>query len=108
MSNVARPRKSDGVISLCWDCQNYSCQWIKEGKPIPGWTAEKNIIHNREKDTESFSVKRCPEFLSAVDYEDVRCPGCGKLLFRREKGSGGIVSIKCRRCKKINLIYPGK
>lgn len=106
---MARPNKFSGKNSLCWECKNTACRWIREGKPVKGWTAEKTNIHNVEKDVPSYNVKKCPEFLGAVDYEDVRCPECRKLLFRREKRKGtGIISVKCRRCGKINLIYPEK
>lgn len=105
---MARPSKLDGKNSICWECKNYSCPWIKEGKPVKGWKAEKTKIHNLEKDTDSFSVKSCPEFLGAADLEEVRCRYCNRVLLKREKRRNyGVISVKCRRCGKNNLIFPG-
>lgn len=30
---------SDRHASLCYSCSVCSCEWIRCGKPVPGWTA---------------------------------------------------------------------
>ena len=73
---------------------------------MPGWKAKKTKIHNLEKDTSSFAVSKCPEYLGAEDMEEIRCNYCNKLLFKREKHkSNGFVTAKCLRCGKNNLIF---
>lgn len=95
-----------GGGSLCQWCKNYKCAWIKDGKPVKGWEAKKTVIHESEKEVESYKVVKCPEFLTDEDFDTVRCEYCNKVLFRYEKRhKHGVVSIKCRRCGKINLIF---
>ncbi len=104
MSDVGS--KATGKQSLCWQCKNYSCPWIKEGRPVKGWKADKAIIHNREKDTASFCVKKCPEFIGTGAVEQVRCKSCGKLLFERERRKyNDVVTIKCPRCKHLAVYF---
>ena len=32
---------------------------------------------------------------------DIKCPYCGKLLFKAKLKKGCYIEIKCHRCKKI-------
>ncbi|MEL7113969.1 MAG: Com family DNA-binding transcriptional regulator [Pseudomonadota bacterium] len=39
--------------------------------------------------------------------EEIRCSGCGKLLFKMEHGAlAGTLSIKCPRCGAFNNLRP--
>lgn len=40
---------------------------------------------------------------------EIRCTKCTRLLFKMEPGAlGGVLSIKCGRCKSINVLRPIK
>lgn len=36
--------------------------------------------------------------------QEVRCPKCGRLLFRYEGKLAAEVEVKCRRCKAVVLV----
>lgn len=39
--------------------------------------------------------------------ETFRCGGCNALLFKADFGAvTGLIEIKCRRCRQINLMRP--
>ncbi|WP_224825580.1 Com family DNA-binding transcriptional regulator [Cognatishimia sp. MH4019] len=39
--------------------------------------------------------------------EEIRCTHCAKLLFKMEPdGLVGVLSIKCPRCRNINVLRP--
>ena len=40
--------------TLCWECNNNSCSWVCDLKPVENWEAEKNKA--------SYIVKNCPKF----------------------------------------------
>ena len=94
--------RASGKQSLCWECKNISCPWIKSGKPVKGWQAKETVIPNPEKDIKSYNVTKCPEFKTTGEMEQVRCKHCGKLLFEREtRKIHDVVTIKCPRCKHL-------
>lgn len=44
--------------SLCWKCKKSTksgCEWAKNFKPVPGWTAKPTI--------RGYNVKKCPKFV---------------------------------------------
>lgn len=57
--------------SLCWDCNNYCCNWIAEAQPVEGWEAVSRVymIRNGEK-VISYRVKSCPEFIGRSGKND--------------------------------------
>ena len=36
--------RASGKQSLCWECKNISCTWIKSRKPVKGWKAKETVI----------------------------------------------------------------
>ena len=69
--------------TICWNCKHctgatspnplykqeptapkfFTCPWATEGKPVPGWTAEKTDLKvSPEVTTESYLVEACPYF----------------------------------------------
>lgn len=57
------------VQSICWHCQNAvpkifdgqyvrGCAWSIKKKPVPGWSAEKNVL----EDKITYRVHECPRF----------------------------------------------
>lgn len=53
--------------TLCWKCKNATggCSWSQDFTPVEGWDAKRTRIRLEKgtKHTESFIVKKCPEFL---------------------------------------------
>lgn len=55
--------------SLCWSCGRPgtgTCSWDKKLKPVKGWNAERHVYHNYHnsgKDSYTYHVIDCPEFL---------------------------------------------
>lgn len=50
--------------TICWKCANAcngGCSWSRSGKPVSGWTADKN------EETESYTVVECPQFISDAE-----------------------------------------
>ena len=52
--------------TLCWKCKNATggCSWSRDFVPVKGWDAKRTRIRLEKgtKYTESFIVKKCPEF----------------------------------------------
>lgn len=50
---------------LCWTCKKAcgGCSWSRDGEPIKGWTAEKNVIPLNRKYAETYKVSKCPEYV---------------------------------------------
>ncbi|WP_074963584.1 Com family DNA-binding transcriptional regulator [Aliiroseovarius crassostreae] len=41
--------------------------------------------------------------------EEIRCTNCARLLFKMEIGGlSGTLSIKCPRCRSINILRPSQ
>lgn len=38
--------------------------------------------------------------VSANDFIEIRCPKCGKLIFRVKIGTVGMIEFYCMRCHK--------
>lgn len=66
--------------SLCWDCQNYHCDWIAHGTPVKGWKAKKTKIAalgtkgsklGQRATIDSYNVTKCPEFMKERLIEPV-------------------------------------
>lgn len=54
---------NSGKATLCWNCKRFvkDCQWIRNLKPIPGWTAKKTeILSSKGKTLPSYHVTECP------------------------------------------------
>lgn len=49
--------------TLCWSCARFvhNCQWIRDLKPIPGWTAKKKkILSGKGKYLPTYHVEKYP------------------------------------------------
>ena len=49
----------------CWNCtrcNDAACIWIREGKPIDGWTAEKTYIEGNGSYSNSYKIIYCPNY----------------------------------------------
>lgn len=60
--NCGARMKKNIVETLCWDCKRLDCSWMKNLKPVPGWTAERHIKEFGGKELATYCVKECPEF----------------------------------------------
>lgn len=53
--------------TLCWNCKNMGCSWMKNMMPVDGWTADETEISTkkdvRRRVLRSYFVHECPEFL---------------------------------------------
>ena len=53
--------------TLCWKCQNATggCSWSSDFTPVEGWNAMPTRIRQSKgyKDTDSYIVKKCPQFV---------------------------------------------
>lgn len=52
-------------LTKCGECDNYSCSWIRNLKPVPGWDAVE-VPQNR-----SHMVRECPEFTPMRERKEV-------------------------------------
>ena len=52
--------------TLCWNCKRLDCSWMKDLKPVKGWTAEKSSISSftsrKKREIKSYFVIDCPLF----------------------------------------------
>lgn len=48
--------------SLCGKCGQYTCPWIHEGKPVPGWEAEPSTLY-----PDGWCVHSCRLFIPLPD-----------------------------------------
>ena len=60
--NCGARMKKNIAETLCWDCKRLDCVWMKNLKPVPGWTAERHIKEFGGKELATYCVKECPEF----------------------------------------------
>ena len=60
--NCGARMKKNIAETLCWDCKRLDCVWMKNLKPVPGWTAERHIKEFGGKELDTYCVKECPEF----------------------------------------------
>lgn len=46
----------------CWTCRKAcgGCSWSRDGTPIEGWTAEKNVIPCNGEFAETYHIIKCP------------------------------------------------
>lgn len=47
--------------TLCWDCKNLKCSWMKKGKPVDGWEAE-------ARENGAYKVIKCPEHIAPIVF----------------------------------------
>ena len=64
MSNAAPLKKAEWSStheSLCYNCTVCSCEWIRAGKPVPGWDAvpTRQVQHINKG---GMQVLGCPKF----------------------------------------------
>ena len=60
--NCGSRMKKNISETLCWDCKRLDCTWMKNLKPVPGWTAERHIKEFNGEELSTYCVKECPEF----------------------------------------------
>lgn len=60
--NCGARMKKNIAETICWDCKRLDCAWMKNLKPVPGWTAERHIKEFGGKELAAYCVKECPEF----------------------------------------------
>ena len=70
--------------TLCWKCANYSrCSWC-DGIPVKGWKATPTVVHDSDKDYNSFLVEDCPLF-EADKKEETTTEGIAQVLGRTSR-----------------------
>lgn len=61
--------KCEEKQSRCNYCDNARadrCIWVMLGKPVKGWKAEKTVIYNEHRYTDSYNVRECPNFVVGI------------------------------------------
>lgn len=91
--------------TLCWKCANYSrCSW-SDGIPVKGWKATPTVIHDQDKEYESFFVEYCPLFKKDKKEETTtegiaEVLGCTKWVVTRALRAHGSTVKLCNRLKE--------
>ena len=61
---MAQKRREE-TGQLCWRCAKAcgGCNWSRHLEPIDGWVAEITVVKDSMGDFQSYSIKKCPEFV---------------------------------------------
>ena len=62
-------------VSLCYSCTVCSCEWIRAGKPVPGWDAVPSR-QAQHADKGGWQVLGCPKFDPMQDRKPRRRRRC--------------------------------
>lgn len=57
--------------------------------------SRKKLKNTNERKSES-------AYIEVDEGKELRCVGCNKLFAKGEIGEGGVLELKCPRCKTIN------
>lgn len=61
-----------GTGNPCAICGEYFCEWMQQGKPVPGWDAKKIQRNNNGQMVDSYAIKSCPKFKAMPTAKDRR------------------------------------
>lgn len=61
-----------GTGNPCAICGEYFCEWMQQGKPVPGWDAKKIERNNNGQMVDSYAIKSCPKFKAMPTAKDRR------------------------------------
>lgn len=60
---VPKKRKARTICDVC-QRNIYECAWMREGKPVEGWTAKRTYIKSNTGHTRSYCVTACPLYIA--------------------------------------------